>query len=73
MFGNIGKYALSSLTAENGKIIVEINDRKAVINDVNAEWAKKQENETGEEISFFRKTGEKMFKRKMQYMSIYVC
>lgn len=48
-----GKYVVSSLTARGGILHIELGDNDVVQNDLNEEWVKKQEQETGEEISFF--------------------
>lgn len=51
--GIIGKYAVKSISAKDGELLIELADKNVVQNDLNEEWVKNQEKETGEEISFF--------------------
>lgn len=48
-----GRYMVKSLRAEADVLVIELEDYSVVQNDLNADWVKAQEKETGEEISFF--------------------
>lgn len=48
-----GKYAVKSISAKAGMLVIELTDSCVVTNDLNEEWVKEQVRETGEEISFF--------------------
>lgn len=48
-----GSYAVESISAKAGKLVVVLKANRLVRNDLNASWIKDQEKETGEEISFF--------------------
>ena len=48
-----GKYMVKSVCAGADGLIIELADDSVVQNDLNAEWVRAQEKETGEEISFF--------------------
>lgn len=49
----VGRYMVKSVRAEAGVLIIELDDYSVVQNDLNADWVKDQEKETGEAISFF--------------------
>lgn len=51
--GVIGRYMVKSVWAEAGVLMIKLDDYSVVQNDLNAEWVKDQEKETGEAISFF--------------------
>lgn len=48
-----GRYIVKSVSAKGNTLVVELADNGVVPNDLNADWVKDQEKETGEEISFF--------------------
>lgn len=48
-----GKYAVKSISAKAGMLVIELTDSHVVTNDLNEEWVKKQVQATGEDISFF--------------------
>lgn len=48
-----GKYTVKSLSAEGNKLVIELQKNSVVRNDLNEMWVQKQEQETGEQISFF--------------------
>ena len=48
-----GRYLVKSVRMGDGALLVELADDSVVQNDLNADWVKAQEKETGEEISFF--------------------
>ncbi len=48
-----GRYIVKSVWAETDVLMIELDDYSVVQNDLNADWVKAQEKETGEEISFF--------------------
>lgn len=48
-----GKYIVKSISAKADKLVVELQKNAVVRNDVNEAWIQKQEQETGEQISFF--------------------
>ena len=48
-----GRYVVKSVRMGDGALLVELADDSVVQNDLNADWVKAQEKETGEEISFF--------------------
>lgn len=48
-----GKYDVQSVSAHEGKIVVEVSRHQVVLNNLNEDWVQKVEQETGETISFF--------------------
>lgn len=49
-----GEYKIASLSAENGVLVIGLENRdRKQLNDLNEDWVKEQETKTGEEISFF--------------------
>lgn len=46
-------YVVASIRVKNGVLRVEMKNRSIVPNDLDADWVKLQQQETGEEISFF--------------------
>ena len=48
-----GRYMVKCVWADDDALIIELADDSVVQNDLNADWVKVQEKETGEEISFF--------------------
>ena len=48
-----GKYIISSVSTINDGIAVEIRSDNTILNDMNEDWVKSYEQETGEEVSFF--------------------
>ena len=48
-----GKYVVKSISARADTLVIELTDHSVVQNDLNADWVKDQEKETGEAISFF--------------------
>lgn len=48
-----GNYSVKSVSARGNKLVVELQKNTVVINDTNETWVQKQEQETGEKISFF--------------------
>lgn len=48
-----GNYVVKLISAKDNKLVIELRKNSKVINDVNEKWVKKQEQETGEQISFF--------------------
>lgn len=49
----VGRYMVTDLRAEADVLMIELDDYSVVQNDLNADWVKAQEKETGEQISFF--------------------
>lgn len=49
----VGRYMVKSIWAEANVLMIELDDYSVVQNDLNADWVKDQEKETGEAISFF--------------------
>lgn len=49
----VGRYMVKRVWAEAGVLRIELDDYSVVENDLNADWVRDQEKETGEEISFF--------------------
>lgn len=49
----VGSYMVTGLRAAADVLMIELDDYSVVQNDLNADWVKAQEKETGEEISFF--------------------
>lgn len=49
----VGRYMVKSVRAEDDVVMIELDDYSVVQNDLNADWVRVQEKETGEEISFF--------------------
>lgn len=49
----VGRYMVTSLRAESDVLLMELEDYSVVQNDLNADWVRDQEKETGEAISFF--------------------
>ncbi len=48
-----GKYVVSTVSAKENKLVIELQNDILVPNDVKEEWVQSYEKETGEEISFF--------------------
>lgn len=48
-----GRYVVKSISAKADTLVIELTDYCVVPNDLNADWVKDQEKETGEAISFF--------------------
>lgn len=48
-----GNYVVKSVSAKGDKLVIELQKNTVVLNDVNETWVQKQEQETGEKISFF--------------------
>lgn len=48
-----GSFAVESISAKNGSLVVVLKPNNYVRNDLSAAWVKAQEKATGEEISFF--------------------
>jgi hypothetical protein len=48
-----GRYLVKSVWAGADTLMIELDDYSVVQNDLNAEWVRDQEKETGEAISFF--------------------
>lgn len=48
-----GKYIVKTISAKGDKLVVELQKNAVVRNDLNEAWIQKQEQETGEQISFF--------------------
>ena len=48
-----GNYAVKSVSAKGDKLVIELQKNTVVRNDLNETWVQKQEQETGEQISFF--------------------
>ena len=48
-----GNYIVKSIAAKGDKLVVELLKNAVVRNDLNEAWIQKQEQETGEQISFF--------------------
>lgn len=49
----VGRYMVKSVRAEADVVVIELDEYSVVQNDLNADWVRVQEKETGEEISFF--------------------
>lgn len=49
----VGRYMVKSVRAEADVLMIELDDYSIVQNDLNVDWVKDQEKETGEAISFF--------------------
>lgn len=49
----VGRYMVTALRAEADVLMIELEDYSVVQNDLNADWVRDQEKETGEAISFF--------------------
>lgn len=49
----VGNYDVKSVSAKGNTLVIELTGHTVIQNDLNADWVKKQEKETGEEISFF--------------------
>lgn len=49
----VGRYMVQSVWAEADVLMVKMDDYSVVQNDLNADWVRNMEKETGEEISFF--------------------
>lgn len=49
----VGRYMVTSIRAEADVLLIELEDYSVVQNDLNADWVRAQEKETGEAISFF--------------------
>lgn len=47
------KYVVKSICAKEDTLVIVLTDHSVVQNDLNADWVKNQERETGEAISFF--------------------
>ena len=48
-----GSGRIEAISAADGVIVVDISSKKIEKNDINEEWVKKTESETGENVSFF--------------------
>ena len=48
-----GKYVVKSISAQEGRLVMELQNDILVPNDVKEEWVQSYEKETGEDISFF--------------------
>ena len=48
-----GKYIVKTISAKGDKLVVELQKNAVVRNNLNEAWIQKQEEETGEQISFF--------------------
>ena len=48
-----GKYVVKSISAQEGRLVIELQNDIMVPNDVKEEWVLSYEKETGEGISFF--------------------
>lgn len=48
-----GQYMVKSICAKADTLVIELDDHSVVQNDLNVDWVRNQEKETGEEISFF--------------------
>ena len=48
-----GKYVVTSISAQEGRLVIELRNDILVPNDVKEEWVQSYEKETGEGISFF--------------------
>ena len=48
-----GKYTVRTITAKENKLVIELQKNSVVRNDLSEMWVQKQEQETGEQISFF--------------------
>jgi len=53
MLSTPGNYTVESISAKAGTLVVVLKTNRLVQNDLNANWVKEQERDTGEEISFF--------------------
>ena len=49
----VGRYMVQCVWAEEDVLMVKLGDYSVVQNDLNADWVRNMEKETGEEISFF--------------------
>ena len=49
----VGRYMVKSVSADDDVLVIELDDYSVVQNDLNADWVRDQEKETGEAISFF--------------------
>lgn len=49
----VGRYMVKSIRTEADVLMIELDDYSVVQNDLNADWVRDQEQETGEAISFF--------------------
>ena len=48
-----GNYIVKSISAKENKLVIELAKNAVVRNNLNEAWIQKQEEETGEQISFF--------------------
>lgn len=53
MMNTAGKYVVKSISAKNGSLVVTLADNDVVLNDLNEDWVKEHQQETGEDVSFF--------------------
>ena len=53
LMAQTGKSAVRMVSANDGRLVIEISSKPFVLNDVNQDWVKDVEQETGEAISFF--------------------
>lgn len=53
LMNTAGNYDVKSVSAKADTLVIELTGHTVVQNDLNADWVKQQEKETGEEISFF--------------------
>lgn len=49
----VGKYVIKSISAQEGRLVIELQNDILVPNDVKEEWVQSYKQETGEDISFF--------------------
>lgn len=53
LMAQTGKAAVRMVSAKDNHLVIELSSKPIILNDVNQEWVKDVEKETGEEISFF--------------------
>lgn len=53
LMAQTGKAAVRMVSAKDNHLVIELSSNPIILNDVNQEWVKDVEKETGEEISFF--------------------
>ena len=53
LMAQIGRAVVRMVSAKNDHLVIELSSKSIILNDVNQEWVKDVEKETGEEISFF--------------------
>lgn len=47
------KYEITGIAAQNGQMVITIQESGVIPNDLSADWAKEHMEKTGQEISFF--------------------